>query len=85
VSYQPTGDPNYCSVVVNVTGFAPQQTFPVVLTGRQGALSQTWQSQVMTDANGAGGVTPFSFIQVIPTTFEATVDGVFSGAVPVSC
>jgi hypothetical protein len=71
--------------VVNLVDFAPEQSHHITLIGRQGAASQTWEFDVTTDADGAAELVPFSFIQVIPTTFEATVGLVSSGAVTVSC
>ena len=69
VSYPPTGDPDFCSVVVNLTAFAPQQTFLVTLvpfvrvTNADITLDLL---EVITDANGAAELDPFSFFQVIP-------------------
>jgi hypothetical protein len=91
VSYAPTADPLFCSVVINLTGFAPSQTYDVTLNhtsafGTNPASPWTF-SGVSTDAAGAAQVVAFSYYQGLPenASFSASANGISSEVVNVSC
>jgi hypothetical protein len=86
MSFTPTSDPDFCNITANLSHFDPNTQYSITFTGHQGAAQQTFGPfTVSTDSTGAGSITPFSFIQVIPTTFEANVGAVGSGQQTVAC
>jgi hypothetical protein len=91
VSYTPTIDPTLCSVLIDLTGFEPSQSYDVALVHSSPILTNAtspWTfSNVPTDAAGAAHFVAFSHFQNLPedASFTASVNGVGSDTVNVSC
>ena len=91
VSYRPTGTPPFCSVVVQIANFAPNQSVTVVLTlvpDVGGDSNSPWTFPgVVTDATGSAEFVPFSYSSnpFFGNAFIATVDGVSSARTYVTC
>ena len=91
VSYRPTGTPPFCSVVVQIANFAPNQFVTVVLTlvpDVGGDSNSPWTFPgVATDATGSAEFVPFSYSSnpFFGNAFIATVDGVSSARTYVTC
>jgi hypothetical protein len=91
VSYTPTGDPRFCSVVIDLTGFGPSQSYDVTLVHGSPTLTNPespWTfGDVPTDASGTARFVAFTYFQGSPedASFSASADGVSSDPVDVSC
>ena len=90
VSYLPSGNPQFCQLVVNLTGFVPgTYTVTVFHTSSFGVNpASPWTFPgVTTDATGAAQVMPFTYYQGFPENAElrAEANGVSSPFVNVSC
>ena len=89
VSYTPTFDPRFCSVVIDLTNFGASQSYDVTLVYSSPVFTNPpWTfSSVPTDAAGAAHYVAFSYYQGLPedASFTASANGVTSDTVNVSC
>ncbi len=91
LSYLPSSDPDFCQVVIDLTDFAPGQTFVVTLfhTSSFGVNpASPWIfPNVMTDATGAAELVPFTYYQGFPenASLSAESNGLSTGFVNISC
>jgi hypothetical protein len=91
VSYTPTSDAEFCSVVIGLTHFGSSQSYDVTLVHSSPYLTNTdspWTfSNVPTDAAGAAHFVAFIFFQGLPedASFTASANGISSDTVNVSC
>jgi len=91
VSYTPTGDPRFCSVVIDLTGFGASQSYDVTLVHSSPSVTNPespWTfGDVPTDGGGTARFVAFTYFQGLPedASFSASADGVSSDPVDVSC
>ncbi len=91
VSYTPTVDPLFCSVVIDLTDFGASQSYDVTLVHSSPTLTNPaspWTfSNVPTDAAGTAHFVAFSYFQGLPedASFTASANGISSDTVNVSC
>ena len=91
VSYTPTFDPGFCSVVIDLTNFGASQSYDVTLVHSSPAFpnpASPWTfGGVPTDAAGAAHFVAFSYYQGLPedASFTASANGVNSDTINVSC
>src|SRR5690606_4451066 len=90
VSFRPTGTAPFCSVIVTMTGFAPDTLYPVTVDNDSDVgpfPGSPWSYSVTTDGAGAAEWPTVTYAEADPYNdgFRATGDGVSSAGGPFSC
>jgi hypothetical protein len=90
VSFTPTGDPDFCNVIVNLSHFTPNTQYSVSVSVQDGGIFPFGPFAVTTDSSGAGSVGIFSYVKDSSSAsgealVDASVGSVSSGFQPVAC
>ena len=86
ISYAPTGDSNYCSVIVHMTGFAPGTLYTVQMYSTYpDGTDPHLESAPTTTTDGSGNSTFTAFTFVSYWAFKAVVGDYTSAVYPGGC